>query len=178
MARSVARRYVSAALQAARRAGVRDEMGAQLASLRALMDASPALRRLLGHPTMPLERKLAALDELLDEPAVEPLRRLTALLIDNDRVDVLRIADEVYRELLDEAEGVLRAFVTTPVPLRDDQAERLARAMSRWLGTEVVVDAEVDPDALGGIVVRVGDRVLDASLRGRLDRIQRAMAAP
>jgi F-type H+-transporting ATPase subunit delta len=173
--RSVARRYLEASMEAAERAGVRDELGRQLTMLQAALEISPDVRRLLGHPSMDLERKLAAAGDVLGEQPVEPLRKLIAVLIDNDRLEVLEVADEVYQQLVDEAEGLLRAFVVTPAPLEDDQSQRLAQALSGWLKQDVVIDAEVDPDLIGGIVVRVGDRVLDASLRGRLERIRERM---
>jgi F-type H+-transporting ATPase subunit delta len=173
--RSVAQRYLEAAMHSAERASVRDELGRQLAMLQAAIETTPDVRRLLGHPAMGLERKLQALEDLLAEPPVEPLRKLIAVLIDNDRLEVLEVADEVYQQLVDEAEGVLRAFVITPAPLEDEQSRRLAAALSGWLNEDVVIDAEVDPDLIGGIVVRVGDRVLDASLRGRLERIRERM---
>lgn len=170
--RSVARRYLSAALNAADRQGVRDELGRQLAMLEAALEISPDVRRLLGHPTMPLERKMQALGDVLGEEPVPPLRTLIEVLIDNDRLEVLEAADAVYQQLVDEANGVLRAFVTTPRPLGEGQLQRLAAALSAWLDEDVVIDADVDPDMLGGIAVRVGDRVLDASLRGRLERLR------
>ncbi len=173
--RSVARRYLGAALQAADRDGLREALGEQLEALQALLGASPKVRRLLGHPSLSLERKFEALAKLLGEAPVEPLRRLIALLIENDRLEALEAGAEVYQQLVDEAEGVLRAFVTTARPLVEDQSDRLAAALSSWLGESVVVDAQVDPGLLGGIAVRVGDRVLDASLRARLERIRERM---
>ncbi|MGM0492813.1 MAG: ATP synthase F1 subunit delta [Armatimonadota bacterium] len=170
--RSVAERYLEAAMHAAERANVRDELGRQLAMLEAALETTPDVRRLLGHPRMSVDRKLQALSDLLDEEPVEPLRTLITVLIDNDRLAVLEVADEVYQQLVDEAEGVLRAYVQTPAPLAEAQSGRLAAALSGWLNQDVVIDAQVEPDLIGGIVVRVGDRVLDASLRGRLERIQ------
>ncbi|MBD3292555.1 MAG: ATP synthase F1 subunit delta [Armatimonadia bacterium] len=173
--RSVARRYLGASMEAAERAAVREQLGRQLAMLQAALEVSPDVRRLLGHPSMDLERKLAAVGDVLGEEPVEPLRKLIALLIDNDRLEVLEVAEEVYQQLVDEAEGVLRAFVATSAPLDPDQSQRLAQALSGWLEQDVLIDADVDPDLIGGIVVRVGDRVLDASLRGRLERIRERM---
>lgn len=170
--RSVARRYLAAALKAAGSGAVRDELGSQLRTLQHLLASSPDVRRMLGHPTMDLESKLDALAGLLERPPVEPLRKLIELLIDSDRLEVLEVGADVYQQLVDESEGVVRAFVTTAVPMADEQSERLARALSAWLGQNVVIDARVDRSLLGGIAVRVEDRVLDASLRGRLDRIR------
>jgi len=175
--RSVARRYLAAAMQAADRVGAREALGTQLGTLEHLLGASPRVRRLLGHPSMSLDDKFEALAKVLGGPPVEPLRRLIAVLIDNDRLDVLEIGAEVYQELADEADGVLRAFVTTAAPMADEQSNRLAAALSGWLGADVVIDARVDRELVGGIAVRVGDRVLDASLHGRLERIRARMVA-
>ncbi len=175
--RSVVRRYLAAALEAADRDGVRDVLGAQLARLTPMANVSPDLKRLLAHPTMAVERKLEAIGRLLGESPVAPLRDLIVLLIDNDRLEVLRTAAEVYQELVDEADGVVRAHVTTAMPLPDDQAQRLASALGRWLGAPVVLDRRVDSEIVGGIMVRVGDRTLDGSLRGRLERVRAMMTA-
>ena len=67
--------------------------------------------------------------------------------------------------------GRTSGSAATPMAMPQGQAQRLAEALSRWMETEVVIDASVDPETIGGIVVKVGDRVLDASLRGRLERI-------
>lgn len=175
--RSVVRRYLAAALEAADHDGVRDRLGAQLARLTPLMTASPDLGRLLAHPTMALERKLAAVEGLLGEPPVAPLHDLIVVVIDNDRLEVLRTAADVFQQLVDEANGVIRAHVTTALPLGDDQAQRLANVLGQWLGAQVVVDRREDAGTIGGIVVRVGDRILDASLRGRLERVGAQMTA-
>ncbi len=175
--RSVARRYLSAALGAADRAGVREEMGRQLEALAELLEVQDDLQRILKHPGLSGERKLEAVDLVLGEAPVEPLRDLIELLVENDRLEVLDVGGEVYQQLVDEAEGKLRAFVTTPMPLPDEQSQRLREALSGWLEADVVIDADVDPETLGGIVVRVGDRVLDASLRGRLERISAQLTA-
>lgn len=170
--RSVARRYLSAALGAADRAGVREQLGGQLDRLAELLQATPDLKHVLKHPGLPLDRKLAAVESVLGEAPVEQLDDLIALLVENARIEVLDVAGVVYQELIDEAEGVLRAFVTSPMPLEPEQSRLLREALSRWLNADVVIDATIDPQIIGGIVVRVGDRILDASLRGRLERIQ------
>jgi len=174
---SVVRRYLAAALEAADREDLRERLGAQLGRLTPLATAGPDLERLLAHPTMPVARKLEAVGRLLGEPPVAPLRDLIVLLIDNDRVEVLRGAAQVYQELVDEADGVVRAHVITALPLPEDQAQRLSGALGRWLGAPVVLDRRVDPGTIGGLAVRVGDRTLDASLRGRLDRLRAQMTS-
>lgn len=174
--RSVARRYLSAALGAADRAGVREQLGRQLDTVAELMRATPDFKRLLQHPALPLERKLEAVEAVLGDAPLDQLSDLVALLVDNARIEVLEIADAVYQELVDEAVGVVRAFVSTSMPLLPEQSRRLSDALSQWLDAEVVIDANIDPETIGGIVVRVGDRILDASLKGRLQRIGTRLA--
>jgi F-type H+-transporting ATPase subunit delta len=173
--RSVARRYLSAALGAADRVDLRDQLQGQLQKLSQLLGASPDLKRLLKHPSIPIDSKLDTLEGLLEEPLLRPLADLVAVVIDNARTEVLEIAGVVYQELIDEQEGVLRAFVATPMPLEQKQAERLRQALSSWLSADVVIDASIAPETIGGITVRVGDRVLDASLRGRLEGIRKSI---
>ena len=148
----------------------------QLERLRQAADQGPELYRLLNRPTFAMEKKLAAVADLLGEPLVSPLDRLIALLV-NGRVEALGVADEVFRELVDRAAGVVRARVRTALPLPDDQADRLAAALSEWLGEKVVLERQVDPETIGGVLVEVGDRRLDASLRGRLGRLQQRLSA-
>ena len=174
--RSVARRYLSAAMGAADRGGLREPLGRQLEMLAETLGAAEQLGRLLKHPGLDIERKLEAVEGVIGEAPVEPMADLIELLVENGRVEILYVAGEVYQELIDEDEGVLRAFVSTPMPLAHDQAERLKEALSSWMGTDVVLDARIAPETIGGIAVRVGDRVLDASLRGRLDRIKKTIS--
>lgn len=173
--RSVAIRYVRAAFDLACQQGVLDRTQRQLQALESVVRAGPELTRLLRHPSLAMERKLGGVDAVLDEPAVAPVRRLVALLVENGRIEVLTVAAELLQDLADQSSGVIRARVVTPVPLRDEQAERLRNALSAWRGAPVRLDLRQDPGLVGGIVVRIGDRVLDASIRGRLERVARRL---
>lgn len=73
-----------------------------------------------------------------------------------------------YRELRDEQRGVVRAEVRTAVELDDEQREAIASRLQQWTGQDVEIEAEVDPALLGGAVIRIGDRLIDGSTRGRL----------
>jgi len=73
-----------------------------------------------------------------------------------------------FRELLDEERGIVRAEVTSATPLDDDQRQRLLDKLSRDTGKQVALEARVDPSILGGIIVRIGDRMVDGSTRNRL----------
>lgn len=75
---------------------------------------------------------------------------------------------EAYQEMLDEARGISHALVTTAVPLSDEELRDVEKKLAQIAGGEVVVKTEVDEEILGGIIVRIGDRLIDGSTKGRL----------
>ena len=152
-------------------------MERQLKLLQTAVGLAPDLPRLLKHPGVTLERKLEAVGVVLDEQLAEAVSDLVRLLVENDRVDALGVAGELCEEMSDQAAGAVRAFVTIAMPLPDSQAERLAAALSQWFAAPVRLTVNVAPGMIGGIAVRVGDRVLDASLRGRLLSIRESLVA-
>ncbi len=176
--RSVARRYVQAALERAASQGLQEQLEEELKVLQMASGAAPELVLLLKHPTISAERKLSAVGAVLGAEPCGPVAELVGLLIENSRVDVLSVAGDLAEELADEVAGRTRAAVVTPLALAPEQAQRLQAALAGWLGSPVRLDARVDPDLIGGIVVKLGDRVLDASLRGRLERIGESLTAP
>ena len=176
--RSVARRYVRAGFDAATKAGVGDVAQRQFGAIQAAMRAGPDLPRLLKHPGMPLGRKLEALGEVVGERLAEPVAELVGLVVQNHRVEVLASAGELFQELADEAAGIVPAQVMAPMPLSDEQAQRLKQALSQLVGSSVRLEFRRQSDLIGGIVVRVGDRVIDASVAGRLQRITERLGAP
>ena len=176
--RSVALRYMRAGFEAASKDNVADAAQRQFDSIQAAMRAGPDLPRLLNHPTMPLERKLGALQGIVGEELAAPVSELVGLVVQNHRVEVLASAGEMFQQLADEAAGILRAQVMAPMPLPDEQAQRLKQALAALFGSEVRLEFQQQPDLIAGIVVRVGDRVLDASAAGRLRRVTERLGAP
>ena len=177
ISRAVARRYVGAAFERARGQGVQETLERQLKLLQTASGLAPDLSRLLKHPGVALSRKLEAVGMVLDEQLAEPMADLVRLLVENDRVDTLGVAGELCEEISDQAAGAVRAFVTVAMPLPESQAERLAAALSQWFAVPVRLTVNVAPEMIGGLAVRVDDRVLDASLRGRLLSIQEGLVA-
>jgi len=166
-----------AAFDAAREAGLAEEVGAQLERVQSLVQDTPELMRLLRHPAMSMPRKLGAVADLLAEEPLPVMNKLLEMVVEHDRGEVLQVAGEVYREVADEARGVVRAKVTTALPLHGEQAARLRGALVRWLNAEVVLEEEIAPDIIGGVRIEIGDRVIDGSLRGRLERIKASVTA-
>jgi F-type H+-transporting ATPase subunit delta len=134
----------------------------------------PELRELLRNPQLDPRTRTAALEEVLSG-GDELLRNFLLLLADKGRVGEL---DEIAREferLVSEEEGVLSAELTTAVELSDDDERRLLKQIEEASGRKVEATRQVDPDLIGGIVLQVGSHRLDASVRGRLERLRRSL---
>lgn len=130
----------------------------------------------LKHAEVPLERKIAAIAEVLAD--VHPLvRNLVALLVNRDGVDAMRDVQEAYTRLLDARMGRQRVEVTSAVPLEDTDLQRIADFVSRMVGREVVLNAQVDESILGGLVIQFGDQLLDGSSSTALERLRNSVRA-
>jgi F-type H+-transporting ATPase subunit delta len=128
--------------------------------------------KVLANPAIPVERRAAVLAELLGDRASRPVQNLIQLLLRRGRIEALpRVAAE-FRRLDDERQGITKATATTAAPLTPDEVRTLTERLELSTGRRVVLDVEIDPSLLGGLVVRVGDRMIDGSVRGRLERLR------
>ncbi|MBI4339178.1 MAG: F0F1 ATP synthase subunit delta [Chloroflexi bacterium] len=169
-----AKRYARAAFDIARESGQIERWAEDLArALEALQD-----QELLAYLESP---KLAAAERVdlirRAASALNPMAvNLLALLATKNRLALLPGVYEEYQALADAHYGRIRAQVATAVPLESGQGDRIKRQLEEMLGQEVVISSRVDPEVLGGVVARVGDRLIDGSLRGRLVALRRHLA--
>jgi F-type H+-transporting ATPase subunit delta len=167
-----ANRYAKAIFELAGEDGNIDAWSRQLAVIREVL-ADPTAHAIVANPSVSLETRLKAVDEL-DLPGIGPQGvNLMRLLVASRRVDRMDEIVEHFEVLADEAAGRVRARVTTAIPLSEADREQLVRDLSAQLGKDVRMVAEVDPTILGGLLLQVGDRLTDASVAGRLDQLRR-----
>lgn len=130
----------------------------------------------LKHAEVPLERKIAAIAAVLAD--AHPLvRNLVALLVTRGGVDAMRSVQEAYSHLLDDRLGRQRVTLTTAVPLTDAELERIANFVARLVGREVILSTQVDAAILGGLIIQIGDRLLDGSAGSALERMRLSVRA-
>ncbi len=135
----------------------------------------PELRELLRNPQLDPRARAAALEDVL-AGGDELLRNFLLVLVDKGRIGQLEVIVEEFERLVAEQEGVLSAELTTAVELSDDDERRLLQQIETASGRKVEATRHVDPGLIGGIVLQVGSHRLDASVRGRLDQLRRALA--
>ncbi len=148
-----------------------DEIGNALASV-------PLLARTLSDPGLPAQEKHAIVTDVFGKTLSSVSLGLLDFLIDENGAAETSAVARAYRKLLDEERGVVRARVTSAFPLSPEHADALKEGLSRNLGANVVIEHEVDPEILAGLLVRVHDTVIDASLAGKLRRLAEELEAP
>ena len=137
-----------------------------------LQDAE--FRALLKHADVPIGDKIKAIDAVLNETD-SLIRNMVNLLVSKGLVDVMPDLRAAYTALLDEHRGRQRVQVTSAVPLEQGELDRITQFVSNLVRKEVVVSTNVDDSILGGVVIQIGDRLLDGSTSSRLDALRNRM---
>jgi F-type H+-transporting ATPase subunit delta len=169
----LARVYAEALLAAAEKQNAVETIGGELSSFVAeVYGKDRATEEFLSSPAVGKKVKAEVLSAALPGRASELVQGLFAVLTRNNRLDLVRGITAAYRQLLDERAGRVPVKVSTATKLSDAQRDALAETLSNILKQQPVLDVRVDPDLLGGMVVQVGDRVIDTSVRTRLQTIR------
>ena len=169
----VARRYAKALFELASESGSLDGVVAELSRLADAYQANEELGRALDNPLVALEAKRSILRDLADATQVSKAVKQTLLLLgDRRRTSALPAVARALAELADKQRGVVRAEVTSAVPLPDSYYERLKVQLERLTGKKITIDRRVDPAILGGVIARIGDRIFDGSLQSRLSEVR------
>jgi F-type H+-transporting ATPase subunit delta len=169
------RRYADAAFEIGLRDGTVEVWRRELdAAAETVGDEQ--LMQALASPALPLDQRIDAAQQVFARLS-QPVRNLVLLLVRRGRIEQLpRVAAEFAR-LDDARNGLTHATATTAAPLGPDEVRELAGRLESMTGGRVALDTNVDPAILGGIIVRIGDRLLDGSVRGRLERLRGRRAA-
>jgi F-type H+-transporting ATPase subunit delta len=170
----VDRVYARALFEAAQEKGRLEPVRDQLEQVVTAAAEVPELRELLRNPQLDPRARAAALEDVL-AGGDELLRNFLLVLVDKGRIGALELIAQEFERLVAEAEGVLSAELTTAIELSDDDERRLLKQIEDASGRKVEATRQVDPELIGGIVLQVGSHRLDASVRGRLDRLRRAL---
>lgn len=170
---TLARPYARAAFALARDGGAFADWSNALA-FAARVAADPRVESLLGNPKL---THADAVTLLSPDGAGEAFGRFLALLADNRRLPLLPEIAGLYEDLRNEAERVVKAKVTSASALPSAEIETIKAALKKRFGREVEVETAVDASLIGGAVIDAGDVVIDGSLKGKLGRLQAALAS-
>ena len=163
--------YAEAFLQVAESRQEVDQVVDQAKQLLKLWGESPELREAMASPVLEVEAKKAALEKLFDGQITPSFLNLLKLLADRNRIGVLDAVLERTLELYREQRKIALATVTSASPLSEEQQAELTKKVQAVAGTDTLeINLQVDPYLIGGFVVTVGSKVIDASLAGQVRR--------
>jgi F-type H+-transporting ATPase subunit delta len=175
--KTIATPYAEALLQVAESRKETDTVADQARAVLSVWNASPELRAAMASPVLEPEAKKAALAKLFNEQLTPSFQNLLKLLADRQRIAVLDAVLSRFLELYRELRQITLAKVTSATPLTDEQQQQLNAKVQAIAGTDAVeFDLAVDPSLIGGFVVSMGSRVIDASLSGQVRRLGLALA--
>lgn len=164
--------YASALMSLAKSNNLSEEFGTEIRSLLGLLESSEDLRQFLGNPLIKPDAKKAVIKQIAGEDMNPLMRSFLSLLIDKGRILFLEGIGKQYLTQLRELNQTVLAEVTSAVPLSDAQQQTVrekVQAMTSAL--QVEIETKIDADLIGGVVIKVGSQVIDASLRGQLRRL-------
>ena len=169
-------RYATALFELAQEENAIEPVAADLSRFQKLLDESEDLRRLVRSPVFSAEDQLAALDAILARAEIGGLAANFIRLVTRNR-RLFAIADMIkaYRVLVAQSKGEVAAEVTSAEPLADAHLEELKAAIKASIGRDVDLALKIEPAILGGLIVKVGSRMVDNSLRTKLQNLRIAM---
>lgn len=169
-------RYARALFELADESSALETVAGDLRTLAAMIAASADLRRLIRSPVISRADQGAAMDQVLRGAGIGDLtRRFVGVLASNRRLFALSSIINGYLAMLARRRGETGAEVVSAAELSETQVKAISAALKAAVGTEVAITRRVDPQLIGGLIVRVGSRMVDSSLRTKLARLRLAM---
>lgn len=172
---TAARRYAEAAFEIGRDDGTLDAWERDLERLRSVL-ADEELRSLAEHPAVPYAEKERVLRRVVGDVSPEAMN-LVLLMIRRGRPGAIDKMVERFGELVRRERGIALAEVRTALPLDDEQREQVIARLRELTDSKIEINEVVDESLIGGISVRIGDRLYDASVRTRLERLRARLTA-
>jgi len=173
---TVSRRYAKALLTLGQEDGKYLEYGEELRGFAQLLEREPELKNALLNPVYGMEERRSLLLRVTELLQVSPLvGNFLKLLFDKHRLAALPGISQVYQQFVDVLENVSRARITAAIPLDEGLREQLRQALEQITRSKVIMEVEENPAIIGGIVARVGDLVLDGSVRTQLHTLRESL---
>jgi F-type H+-transporting ATPase subunit delta len=168
----VAKRYAAALFEVAKRDGILDAVAQDLSLVERSLEHQPLLRTVLAQPLVTEERKGKMVADVFSDNITATSLNFLKLLVRKRRADLVQETIDEFRLLLAEHLNIVDATARTAIALTAAQVDGLTKSLEKLTGKRVNLKAEVDPAMIGGVVVRIGDNIIDGSVRGRLHRLE------
>jgi F-type H+-transporting ATPase subunit delta len=170
---AIARRYAKALIQIAVGQGSVEQYYTELTVFSQALESSPEATALLSDPGIQVEVKRELVKVLVAKIGIsKTIGDFLLLLLDKRRISLLSQIASSYRTFGDEEAGILRSTITSALPLTETQVTEMRSTLEKKTGKKIILDVATDPSLIGGVVTKIGDKVLDGSIRTQLAKIQ------
>lgn len=170
---TIAERYAIALIEIGTEKNNLDALGQELNRIIGLFSQSSELNTIMSHPRVSINARKKVMSELMSRVTIGPTsQRFIKLLIDRKRINLLSAIIDHYHHLVDVRLGRVRAEVISAAPLGDVEVNQLKSALSKHTGKEVIIERRIDERLIGGVITRVDGKVIDGSLRARLNGLE------
>ena len=173
---SAARRYAEAAFSVAMRDDTVEQWRSELDSAATIVEEE-RIGRALANPSIPLGTRQATAQKTFGKLVGQPVLNLIGLMLRRGRIQELPKLAAEFRRLDNERQGITQATATSASALTKDEVRALTQRLEQDTGGRVELAVQVDPSLLGGLVVRLGDRLIDGSVRSRLERLRNQLVS-
>lgn len=173
---AIARRYAKALLLIGKEDGQAETYRKELERVAGLIEGDKALEQAVNNPLYNADGRRRVLKTVTDKLGLSNvMKSFLLLLFDKGRIGFLSSINQFYGKLADELKGLARASLVSATELSDETVEKIRQTLSKKTGKEVILDIEQDPGLIGGIVTKIGDLVLDGSIRTQLNNMRESL---
>jgi len=166
-------RYINALLDIAAARNITADVEQELRLVHQLLQENPDLLNMLLHPKISRLRKKKLLDEVLGKTVSAPVRNFLHLLVEKKREGIIPYVGEEFKKAADRQRGIIHATVKSAMELSAEHRQKLQTVMEKMTRSTVRIAFEIDAALLGGLQVYIGNGILDGSIQGRLNRLQK-----
>jgi F-type H+-transporting ATPase subunit delta len=174
---TVVRRYARALFDTAVKSNALEQVEEDLKGVDAIMRTVPTLRRALGAPTIATSRKKQLLEQAFGTRVGALTLRFMTLAVDRRRQDILREIYPEFHRLANAARNILPVQVQSAVAMTDAERDELTAALAQKTGKKIQLSVDIEPELIGGMIVRMGDTIIDGSVKSKLEQLHRKLAA-
>lgn len=172
MSVAVAKRYAQALFEVAKERGTVNTVEENLALVKQVIDENPSFNQLLLHPQIAAGEKKDMIDQLFKSAVNSEVLNLLKVLVDNHRENIIAIIKQDYIDIANDFRGIADAHVTSARPLSDNDQQKIRDQFGQLLEKQLRLTIEVDKSLIGGVLVKIGNRVYDGSVAGQLERFK------
>ncbi len=175
MAKLIGKRYAEALYEVALELDKLEEFKEEIKAISQVLENEPKLKTIFEHPKLSKNEKKDIVDSIFKGRVSQEVLNLCYILVDKGRETHLADVSEEYIKLSNEKQGIVEAVAITAVHMNDEEMKKLEDKLSKNLGKKVLLSNVIDSTVIGGVLVKIGDKIIDASIKGRFEDLYKDM---